>query len=706
MTLALLANIRTVSCIALLVACSTPAFCQDDDSDNSEQDYAVVETPDVRRIVMFNSGLAQIVHQARVSGNCQMNLQFDRRDINDVLKSLIFDDASGSVRPVEYKPAPDNEDVAAYELGPAMTLAQMLQKYRGETVKLQSGDAAISGAILNVENRQEKDSLVETVSLLNEDGIVSVAINELASIQFENEELRKDLSLAMSGLKKSRTTETKQLNLLFQAQDNGERDVKFSYLVASPVWRMTYRLDLKKENSPIQGWAHIDNSSSLDWKDIRLELRSGRPQSYYVDMFSPVMAQRTTMGLELFGLNTNNLLPGSANKGKRLSAGRGGGGGGFGGGGFGGGGRPTGAVFGGPGDDEDRDESLRDQGKMLDINAAVQAAGNVGRTQEMVVFEIDEPVSLSSGRSAMVPVLTTEVPIELFSMFDLSQGRAMASLVGQIENKTSTPLVPGPATIYRDGNFVGDAALPRIEMGQKSEVVFGFDPAVSISVQSLPQKSTTRSAKLNGNDVVVDVEIARSVSYTIKNEDSEDRKILLKVRLQDETVSPKPDLTRGAAPNYIGLYELDCDGDSSIQVTITQSKSQVKERNIGAFTEYSLEKWQKDKAEVDAEIAVRVATIGKSAKKLADLESQIIEQRNQRTKIREEQQRITSIIGALRNERSAAQQYIENLSKTESDLQMRRKKIEDLESLIESAKEELQELKYGKTSSTNSTNRE
>ena len=128
--------------------------------------------------------------------------------------------------------------------------------------------------------------------------------------------------------------------------------------------------------------------------------------------------------------------------------------------------------------------------------------------------EIDEPVSLSSGRSAMVPVLTTEVPIELFSMFDLSQGRAMASLVGQIENKTSTPLVPGPATIYRDGNFVGDAALPRIEMGQKSEVVFGFDPAVSISVQSLPQKSTTRSAKLNGNDVVVNVEIARSVSYT------------------------------------------------------------------------------------------------------------------------------------------------------------------------------------------------
>ena len=290
-------------------------------------EYKIVETPPVKRIVLFNSGLAQIVHQGEISGDCQVNLQFDSRDVNDVLKSLIFESGSGFVRAVEYKPAPDAQDIAARKLGPAITLAQTLQKYRGESVSLKTSNGVVTGSILSVENRQQKDSLVETVTLLNDSGLVSYAIGELSSIKFEDENLRKDFALAMQGLKESRTEETKQLSLLFEG--DRERTVKFSYLVEAPIWRMTYRLDLKSDKSPLQGWAHIDNSSGLDWDKVRLELRSGHPQSFYVNLFSPIQMRRDTVGLEIFDLQTSNILLSQFN-GKELGFG-GGGGGGFGG---------------------------------------------------------------------------------------------------------------------------------------------------------------------------------------------------------------------------------------------------------------------------------------------------------------------------------------------------------------------------------------
>ena len=150
-------------------------------------------TGPVKRIVMFNSGLSQIVHEGKIDGNRRVNMRFSGHDVDDVLKSLVFEDANdGTVRSVEYNPAPDNQDVAAQNLGPAMTLAQTLQKYRGEIVEIKTGVSTLKGAILSVENRQSRDTFIETLTIVNEQGFVSIALNDFESINFENEKLREE----------------------------------------------------------------------------------------------------------------------------------------------------------------------------------------------------------------------------------------------------------------------------------------------------------------------------------------------------------------------------------------------------------------------------------------------------------------------------------------------------------------------------------
>ena len=227
-------------------------------------------------------------------------MKFSRHDVDDVLKSLVFEDKSGGiVRSVEYKPAPDSQDVAAQELGPAMTLAQTLQKYRGESVTIEIGDGkTVGGNILSVENRQVGKEFVETLTITNPSGFLSIPIHEFKRIQFDNNELRREFELAMAGLTKGRQAEAKQLDLLFEGK--GERNVRYSYNVDAPIWRMTYRLDLTPDQSTLQGWAHIDNVTGVDWKKIQLDLRSGRPQSFHVDLFAPVLARTNVVWIGHF----------------------------------------------------------------------------------------------------------------------------------------------------------------------------------------------------------------------------------------------------------------------------------------------------------------------------------------------------------------------------------------------------------------------
>ena len=66
---------------------------------------------------MFSSGLSQLNHEGTVDGNSQINMRFDRNDIDNVLKSLVFEDTGGGlIHSVEYPPALDALDVAAEKL--------------------------------------------------------------------------------------------------------------------------------------------------------------------------------------------------------------------------------------------------------------------------------------------------------------------------------------------------------------------------------------------------------------------------------------------------------------------------------------------------------------------------------------------------------------------------------------------------------------
>jgi hypothetical protein len=57
----------------------------------------------IKRVVMFSSGVAFFEHGGEVEGNAQVDLKFNVKDINDLLKSMVLqDDGGGRVSTVSY----------------------------------------------------------------------------------------------------------------------------------------------------------------------------------------------------------------------------------------------------------------------------------------------------------------------------------------------------------------------------------------------------------------------------------------------------------------------------------------------------------------------------------------------------------------------------------------------------------------------------
>lgn len=625
-----------------------------------ENEFTVTDPPPVERIVMFNSGLSQIVHEGKLDGNCQVNMRFSEHDVDDVLKSLVFEDqGNGAVRSVEYNPAPDTQDVAAKTLGPALTLAQTLQKYRGETVTVKTAEKTHTGDILSVENRQSADAFIETLTIVNELGFISIALNDFTSISFKDESVKEHFELAMKGLQKNRLTNSRKLTLMFDGE--GERKVRFSYNVDAPIWRMTYRLDLQPGNSSVQGWAHIDNVTGVDWDNIQLDLRSGRPQSFHANVFAPVLAERTDLKLRVFDLPTDKTLVSDVSSSRAPTSGFGG---------F------PGRVGGSRGSKES-------------INAAIQAAGTPGRSNKTVRFALKERVSIPAGHSSMLPVMAESVPVDLYSMFD-GRKPEFASLVAQISNTSETPFIPGPVSLYQAGDFVGDAAIDRVESGKTSELIYGSDLAVRLMVTALPEKSVFKEVKFDSSSsyVLVSNTVTTAIRYEFFNEDSLPRNFLLKAPLFEKEVSPTPVRTKADS----GFYQIECGADASVELVITQKRTETRRIKLRTVRRPDIEAWGWDQANVDAQVSQRLEKLFEAQRESTLISNERTEVLRQVDEITKEQSRVTGLIQFLESDSPLMEKYISKLEESESKLDELRKKLAEVDQRAKAARVRVDEL--------------
>ena len=471
----------------------------------------------VKRIVIFSSGLAYYEHSGTLNGASVFSLPFKTGAVNDALKSLVINDPASANPSVNYQSEQTllqtlrslSIDLSGY---PGM--AEILSGLRGAEVEIAS-PTAISGRIVGIEYRVSHNPVTgETnepwLSLYTAQGLKLYNLKEISAINFKDPTLNADLNRALNLIAASRQSDTRDLDIRLPGADS--RQVSLSYVIPSPVWKVSYRLDLGGAGNAdgakplFQGWAIVDNDSDTDWNRVTLSLVAGRPASFIQNLYPPYYLSRPVLPLAIAGTaaaETHDTAYAAEPIAPRAMAKSG----------------ITARV---------REEFVEESVMEMEADymaAAPSVAGGVMQTArgsaagDQFEFTVKNPVSLDRRMSAMLPLVEANIEARKVLIFSGTNPAGVSlnpRLGAEITNTSQMKLPAGPITVYDGGTYAGDALIEFWNENEKRLISFGEDLSVTGVISNTSARAVS-AVTVSGSVMTISRRQDIFRTYTFKN---------------------------------------------------------------------------------------------------------------------------------------------------------------------------------------------
>jgi hypothetical protein len=643
----------------------------------------------IKRVVMFSSGVAFFEHGGEVEGNTQVDLKFNVKDINDLLKSMVLqDDGGGRISTVSYgskDPITRTLSTFTIDLTKNPTLADLLGQIRGEQIEIDA-PTKIAGTILGVETRRVpggKDQVVDVayLNLLTEEGLRSVSLDNVGRIKLVNARLDAELRQALLVLASGKSQDKKAVSLSFLGE--GKRPVRVGYIQEAPIWKTSYRLVLADEKAPfLQGWAIVENTTESDWDNVNLTLVSGRPISFVMDLYEPLYLTRPVVQQELYAslrprTYDQDLAEKEAEFREALDRTRGepnrplaraaapaapppkpeSAAGGF---GFG---AQSGKMAG----------ALTVDERNFDISRGGQSMAQGGDVGEMFRYTIATPVKLQRSQSAMLPIVNESVQGEKVSIYNEAT-HAKHPLNGlRLKNTTELHLMQGPITVFDDGAYAGDAQIQDLQPGTERLISYAMDLDTEVAPTNKQDPAALVNVRISKGTMFTSHKHTRTKSYVVKNSAKKAKKVLIEqaIELPWTLVAPKEPSEKTRS-----LYRFAVNAEPGKPVTQevkeewTQGEQVAVSNLDGARIQYFLaaREVSDDVKKALREVVQRQSAIGSVVAKHQELERQIVV-------IGQEQERIRGNMAQLPKEADLFRRYVTKFTEQEDAIDALRKQV-------------------------------
>jgi hypothetical protein len=550
----------------------------------------------IAQVILFNSGVGYLQREGEVSGDTKVEMTFPTSDINDLLKSLVLQDAGGGKIGVISYDSQDPVDKLlrsfALDLNNNPSFGQILNQARGEKIELQRQERPganpfrVAGTIIGMEEHKQptKDGAVEVeqVNLLTAEGMVSVPLAQVLSVRFLNPTLDNEFKRALEVLARAHDVQKKTVTLHFNG--NGKRPVRVGYVVERPIWKTTYRLVLEPNGKLfLQGWAIVENTSDDDWNGVRMVLVSGKPISFRMDLYEPLYIPRPLVEPDLFASLRPPVYGGSMEGGPvggenkepakiDPKTGMPGFPGGYGGYGPVPGGQPNqfpgnqGPQPNQPGNKYQQDlknyfqalggnanlpnklaydemvarkEKLK-EGKQkgsaiagLNYREGIQSVATSEEVGDYYQYIIDQKISLARQKSAMLPIVNQVVDGHKVSIFNANVHHKYPLLGLRLKNTSGKPLTQGPITVYDDGAYAGDTRTLDLQPNEQRLLSYAIDQGTEVKTEVKSHPGSDMTFNLGGDNLTAGYTLRETTTYTVKNRSTHDHLLIIEHPIRD-----------------------------------------------------------------------------------------------------------------------------------------------------------------------------
>ncbi|MDR2211535.1 MAG: DUF4139 domain-containing protein [Spirochaetaceae bacterium] len=643
----------------------------------------------VRRIALFSSGVGYFEHSGVLSGPGEISLSFDADAVNDALKSLTIGDPAPGASPSVSYPSEETLERTLESLGIDLSgnpgTAEIFASQRGEEIEI-SAPNPIRGRIVGVEFRflpgTAGSSREAFLSLFTAEGIRVIALKDIVSFTFIDSALNADLKRALDLIAAHRASRTRTLTVTLDG--SGSRSVALSYVVAVPVWKVSYRLDMGRQKPLFQGWAIIDNDSDTDWNNVELSLVSGRPVSFIQRLYPPYYYTRPTLPLAIAGTaqarvhapgyDRTNLADSGADAKEE-----------------------TKALY--------EDSTVRQLSRSRGAAApspepagnitAVQTAARGSAAGDQFAFTVKNPVTLNRRQSAMIPLVNGNV--EAVKTLIVSGSRALGGtihpeLAVELTNTTGTKLPAGPITVFDGGTYAGDALIEFLSDGAKRLITYGEDLSVNASA-AISIDRLVSTVTISAGLMTINRRQVYKRTYTIQNGSAETRRLIIEHPITGgaslkEPANPleKTDSLYRFVQNLPARGELafTVQEESPLQERI--SLSQLRLENILSFS---------TNQEIPGNIRAALARAAELRRKADGAKQALSDIQARSARLMADQNRIRSNLTAVGSDSDLGREYMRRMTELDRDIDGINGEIDTANGLIQSTQKELDDYIAG-----------
>ena len=639
----------------------------------------------IARITLFSSGVGYFEHRGSVEGTAEINLPFSVDAVNDALKSLIINDPAGN--PAVLYPSKKAKEHTSKDQSIKLkksSLRKMLNGFKGAEIEIFIPDS-IKGKIVFVERRREKVNFNNTwsdfLSLLTEQGIKTICIDEIRNFIFSDSKITSDLIRALDLAINSRDERIRNLTIRLTGESG--RNVTLSYVIPAALWKVSYRLDLSRENPLLQGWAIVDNNSDMDWDNVELALVTGKPVSFIQDLYKVHNLFRPLIPLLTEGISEaktydsgskihqvrEDISMGFATASSESEY--------------------LHSISDESSDDDDND--LDDEGSSNTISDRLAETSSARTAGDQFEFTIRKPVSLARRQSAMLPLIEGEIQAEKYLVFSRDgknqNGIYNPAICAELTNNTGMKLPAGPITVYDSGTYAGDALVKFFPLDEKRLISYAEDLSVSCSFNVTASEKVS-FVKIDQGFMTLSRKYIYETVYSFRNAGKEPKKIIIEHPTTNDAELITPIEYSEKTHNLYRFIETLPSTNDFSYFTVTEEKTECEESEIINFHYTTLAQFISGNDISDEPVQKALQTAFSLNEKIEKAETTIKNLREKQEALLKKQERTRKNLEAAGSQSAQGKDYLLRLTKEDDELDMLEEKINLTENAIDKAKED------------------
>lgn len=645
----------------------------------------------IRAITMYRSGVASIQRRGEVMGTAMIPLRFRTEQVNDILKSMVVLDLSGAGRVdgVSYASRdPLVRRLASFgvDISDDPQVSVLLSRLRGAEVAVGTSEGEVVGTILNCESRAVVRPPATTpvttmfVNLITAQGIRSLDLGLVTSVQVKDEKLAAELNRALAAVAEHRADRTKTVDVSLSGP--GSREILIAYVQEAPVWKTSYRLVLpehtentsddvaigvKEGKAMMQGWAIVENTTDDDWNNVELGLVSGQPVSFRMDLYQPLYAYRPEMpvptvpgavprvyegGVQLATpMATADALavPRSVAPASKAGA-------------------PGASTSGGQSRFRERGEQ---GGYIAEFSAALSseeyAAASGVSSGEVFEYKLDHPVTIERQRSAMLPIISSNLGAKRLSVY--TSGGSKHPMRGvQLTNDTELEMLPGPISVFDGSAYAGDAQIGFVRPGEKRLLTYSMDLDLSVDVKTQESRNV-QMISIGQGMIRLKVLSNYQITYTVSSTDQKQDRAVMIENDEMEGWELKGNVKPVETTPQMQRFMIDVPSGKQAKLVLPFERTEIDNLSLQSTNIADLLAYRTNGASISEKVLESIrkaqamfAVVNEHAKTIERLESE-------RKQIVDDQQRLRQNLSAVERTSELYSRYIKKLTEQETRLE-------------------------------------